>query len=203
MLEDEPYYSDEPIPDSLDPERAAAASRHLKSFPAMPLGNGTYYQPGAFLDSETSYVDAFGQPVPRINIVETDNTGYRMGSELNEWMDAAAEGEEALIALEAKRQRQRLEANGIAASYKDADVCAGGKRRDACSTARTMVSAVLEQVVGQQFGGSGESWEMITQPLQCTDCQLLCCAAAQLYAGTATGVVRFINTRSPNYDSGN
>jgi hypothetical protein len=161
----------------------------------MPLGDGTYYQTGALYESGTAYVDALGQPVLAIGQFKSSREGFRLAAQVDEWVAAAKEGEQALLELETKRQQQRLKDNKVAKAYRDSDACAGGKWRLDCAPAQILVSAALEQVVGQEFGGKGESWALLTKPVQCFDCNLVCVAAAQLQNGVATGLVRFMNVK--------
>ena len=57
----------------------------------------------------TAYLDSQDRPVFRIG--SSTMVGMREGFELQEWLEAHREGDEALTALEAKRQQSRLGTN--------------------------------------------------------------------------------------------
>jgi hypothetical protein len=54
-------------------------------------------------------------------------------------IEADCADDDALTALEAQRQRERLGRTGVAHAFKPPDVCGGGKRLDECETAIPMV----------------------------------------------------------------
>ena len=108
MSEHSPW--DQTIWDPINPEQAIEDPMHgpsavhdMLQTPAMPRGDGTYYQPGAYYTHGTAYVDSQDRPVFRIG--SSTMAGMREGFELREWLEAHREGDEALTALEAKRQQ--------------------------------------------------------------------------------------------------
>src|SRR5688572_4014220 len=105
----------------------------------MPLGDGTYYQPGGFYVLGTVYFDAKGQPIYRIGSARGMSSVMREMRDLEEWRETSRLGEDALTALEAQRQRARLGSRGVAYAFKLSDVCGGGKRLDQCDIAKAMV----------------------------------------------------------------
>ncbi len=140
---------DETIWDPINPEQAIEDPMHGPSAvhdmlhtPAMPLGDGTYYQPGAYYTQGTAYVDSKDRPVFRIGI--STMAGTREGFDLLEWLEANSEGEEALTALEARRQQARLEKTGFAHCFKPSDVCPGGKRLEDCDTGKSAFDTAQE-----------------------------------------------------------
>lgn len=147
MSEHNPW--DETIWDPIDPEQAIedpmhgpSAVHNMLQTPAMPLGDGTYYQPGAFYIHGTGYVDSQDRPIFRIG--GSTMAGMREAFDLQEWAEANYEGEEALTALEAKRQQKRLEKNGFAHCYKPTDVCPGGKKLEDCYMGNKAFTAAQE-----------------------------------------------------------
>lgn len=147
MSEHNPW--DETIWDPIDPEQAIedpmhgpSAVHNMLQTPAMPMGDGTYYQPGAFYTHGTGYVDSQDRPVYRIG--GSTMSGMREAFDLQEWIEAHHEGEEALTALEAKRQQERLEKTGFVHCYKPSDVCPGGKKLEDCDTGNKALAAAQE-----------------------------------------------------------
>lgn len=137
MTEHNPW--DQTIWDPKNPEQAIEDRMHgpsavlaMLQIPAMPRGDGTYYQPGAFYTHGTGYVDSHDRPVYPIG--GSTMAGMREGFDLQEWLKAHREGGDALTELEARRQQKRLEETGFAHTYKPSDVCPGGKKIEDCET---------------------------------------------------------------------
>ena len=117
MVENNPW--DRTIWDPIESEHAIedllhgpTAVHNSLQIPAMPHGDGTYYQPGAFYVHGTAHVDSQDRPVLRIGLAHT--AGMREVARLQEWVKAYHEGEEALTALESERQQERLKKTGFA-----------------------------------------------------------------------------------------
>jgi hypothetical protein len=153
MSEHNPW--DQTIWDPINPEQAIedplhgpSAVHNMLQTPAMPRGDGTYYQPGAYYTHGTAYVDSQDRPVFRIG--SSTMAGMREGFELQEWLEAHRESDEALTALEARRQQARLEETGFAHTYKPSDVCPGGKKLEDCETGNAAYQT------GQEWAGKND-----------------------------------------------
>jgi hypothetical protein len=181
-----------------DPLHGPSAVHEMLETPPMPLGDGTYYQPGASYAVGTPYFDVKGEPIYRIGVARSTSAVMREALAVTEWAEAAREGEEALTALEARRQRERLEQTGVTFAFKPSDVCAGGQRLDECGTAQTMISAAQERaaIMTEQRPGEGTMWTTFARlGKACTACALQCEVAVQTQDGVPTGVTRFANSR--------
>lgn len=116
-----------------DPLHGPSAVHDMLQTPAMPRGDGTYYQPGAFYTHGTAYHDSQNRPVVRIG--SSSLAAMRERADLQEWLTVYREGgETALTELEATRQQKRLQETGFAHCFKPSDVCPGGKRIENCDT---------------------------------------------------------------------
>ncbi|HJQ08973.1 MAG TPA: hypothetical protein VJ836_05835 [Candidatus Saccharimonadales bacterium] len=197
---------DNTIWDPVDPERAIEDPLHgpsavhdMLEIPEMPLGDGTYYQPGGFYAVGTVYFDAKGQPVYRIGSARGMSSVMREMRDLEEWRETSRLGEDALTALEAQRQRARLSSRGVAHAFKPSDVCGGGKRLDQCDTAITMMQAAQEAASSTErpkAPGEGRMWNTLAWlGRSCADCSLSCEVAIETNNGEPTGITRFSNTR--------
>jgi len=89
-----PY--DSTVWDPFDPERAIEDHMHgpsavhdLLTTPPMPLGNGTYYQPGGYYAVGTVYFDAKGQPVRRAGNVSSMLDPELETRDVHEWIEAS------------------------------------------------------------------------------------------------------------------
>jgi hypothetical protein len=165
-----------------DPLHGPSAVHEMLETPPMPLGDGTYYQPGASYAVGTPYFDVKGEPIYRIGVARSTSAVMREALAVTEWAEAAREGEEALTALEARRQRERLEQ----------------RRLDECGTAQTMISAAQERaaIMTEQRPGEGTMWTTFARlGKACTACALQCEVAVQTQDGVPTGVTRFANSR--------
>jgi len=185
---------------SEDPLHGPAAVNRALAIPPMPDGNGRYYQPGAFYERGTPWMDANDEPIHVIFIGAAQSTSavMRQTRDLSEWIGAAHAGEDALTALEARRQQERLARNGVAYAFKDSDVCAGGKRIDGCETAGSMMASAREAAprMTRQHPGEGEVWNMLAWiGGNCGACALNCSVDVQTKDGEPTGIVRFTNAR--------
>ncbi len=181
-----------------DPLHGPSAVHDMLEVPSMPLGDGTYYQPGAYYAVGTPLFDAKGDPIYRIGTARSTSAVTREALEVDEWIDASRQGEEALTALEAKRQQERLERTGLAHSFKPSDVCAGGQRLEDCDTARSMVGAAQEHASRSRDEALGEGplWNTLAWlSKSCGTCALSCEVAIQTRDGKPTGITRFTNTR--------
>lgn len=197
---------DTSIPDPFDPRQiiedpmhGPSAVHNLLEIPEMPLGNGTYYQPGGFYAVGTPYFDANGQPIYRIGSARSTSALRREIRDLHEWQEASQLGEEFLTALEAQRQRQRMDRTGVAHAFKPTDVCGGGKRLSECETAEPMIQEAKEIAAkaGQPKNpDEGQIWNV---PLRlsrtCGSCALSCQIAYETNDGTPTGITRFTTAR--------
>lgn len=160
MSEHNPW--DKTIWDPIDPEQAIEDPMHgpsavhdMLQTPAMPLGDGTYYQPGGFYTQGTAYVDSQDRPVLRIG--SSTMAVRRETLNLQEWLEAHRNGgEEALTALEAQRQKARLGKTGVAHTYKLSDVCPGGKKLADCETGSTAYRAGQEWAAKNKQEKPGE-----------------------------------------------
>jgi len=167
-----------------DPLHGPSAVNDLWQTPAMPRGDGTYYQPGAFYTHGTAYLDSRDRPVFRVGLVSL--AGMREMVELQEWLDANGQGEEALVALEASRQLKRLEETGIARCYKSSDVCPGGKRLENCETGSAAYAAVQDWATKNNEEKSGEGTIVTTLAWaggKCVGCAVSCEAAVKTVDG--------------------
>jgi hypothetical protein len=144
---------DRTIWDPINPEQAIEDTMHGPSAvydmlqkPAMPFGDGTYYQPGALYAQGTAYLDSQGRPVYHPSSTAAQR---RESLAITEWYDAYQQGEETLVALEAARQQDRLRQHGIAHTFKPSDVCPGGSRLADCETGNTAYQAGQEWAAQQ------------------------------------------------------
>lgn len=196
---------DETVWDPEDPEQAIEDPFHgpssvfgRLSIPPMPLGDGTYYQPGGFDAFGTTYIDANGQPVHKLEVLGS-MTGMQETQELVEWIEAAEQGEEALIELEARRQAERLDDQGFAQAFRTSDICAGGKKVSDCETASSMFNAAREYSEsheGEDVHSEGITWSTLGWlSKRCGDCALTCEVAIKHSDGKPTEEVRFTNSR--------
>jgi hypothetical protein len=195
---------DKTIWDPVNPEHAIEDPLHgpstvegLLSTPPMPRGDGTYYQAGGFYALGSVYVDAKGQPIYLIGLGRSTSAIRREAYELEEWRESSLAGEEALTALEAQRQQERLAANGVAHAFKPSDVCAGGQRLEDCETASSMVEAANTYANKiEEGGGKGRMWNIPAWlGKTCAACTLHCEVAVQTQDGKPTGITRFSNAR--------
>jgi hypothetical protein len=190
-LMSEPNPWDQTIWDPIDPEQAIEDPMHgpsavhdMLQTPAMPCGDGTYYQPGAYYTRGTAYVDSQDRPVYRIG--GSTMAGMRESFELKEWLEAHREGDEALTALEAERQQARLEETGFAHTYKPFDVCPGGKRLEDCETGNTAYQAGLEWAAKKDKEESGDgtiSNVIAWAGSKCVGCSVSCEVAVKTVDG--------------------
>lgn len=181
-----------------DPLHGPSAVEDLLAIPPMPLGDGTYYQPGGLYTFGTVYVDAKDQPVHRIGSARGMSDIRQEMRDLEEWRATSRLGEDALAALEAQRQRIRLESHGVAHAYKPSDICGGGKRLDQCDTASSMVQAAQKFANTQRAPapGEGRMWNTLAWlGRSCASCSLSCAVAYETYDGKPTGVTRVSNSR--------
>lgn len=183
-----------------DPLHGPSAVFDMLQVPAMPLGDGTYYQPGGFYAMGSVRTDALGKPIWRVNSAASIQQTIREQQDVSEWLSAFGRGEDALIELEAGRQRDRLETHGVAHSFKDTDVCGGGKPVRDCDTATELCSAAQEYSEQTSSDparqGEGNLWtELAWLSKRCGSCALSCSVAMQTYVGKPTGIVRFSNTK--------
>lgn len=182
-----------------DPLHGPSAVERLLQTPPMPRGDGTYYQSGGFYASGSVYVDAKDRPVCMVGATRSISAIRRELLKLEEWRQASLAGEEALTALEAQRQQDRLVANGVAHAFKPSDVCAGGQRLEACEMASTMVGMANDYAETIREGnkdGSGQMWYVLAWlGKTCTTCSLRCQVAIQTEGRQPTGITRFSNTR--------
>lgn len=185
-----------------DPFHGPSAVHEMLNIPAMPLGDGTYYQPGGSYAFGTNYVDSRGQPIEGIRIMSAGDAGLG-GFDLVEWVEAYQASEEELTALEARRQQQRLEENGVTHAFKPSDVCGGGKKIEDCETASGAFE--IAEVWGnvnskpEPVEGEGVIWNVLPQLSgECGECALSCEVAVKTVDGQAQEM-RFSNIR-PNPD---
>jgi hypothetical protein len=187
-----------------DPMHGPSAVYSMLEIPPMSLGNGTYYQTGAFYAVGTPYFDAKGNPIYRVGTARGATALMQEALAVNEWSEAARQGEDALTSLEAQRQQKRLEQRGAAHAFKSSDVCAGGRRMDTCETASAMVAeaehynATSEKM---KIAGDGRSWSnLMWLGRSCVTCSLQCEVAVETDDNLPTGIVRFTNTRPLSAD---
>lgn len=182
-----------------DPIHGPSAVHDLLEIPEMPLGDGTYYQPGGFYAVGTPYFDASGQPAYRTDSARTTSALMREIRDLDEWWKASQLGDKFLTALEGRRQRQRMDKTGVAHAFKPTDVCGGGKRLSVCETAEPMIQEVKDTAADvNQPSTSGESpvWNVpIHLSRTCGSCALSCQVAYQTRGGVPTGITRFTTAR--------
>ncbi len=176
-----------------------SAVHSLLKIPEMPLGDGTYYQPGGFYAVGTPYFDANGQPVYRIGSARSTSALMREIRDLDEWREASQLGEKFLIALEGQRQRRRMADTGAAHAFKPSDVCGGGKRLSECETAESMIQGATEIAANTNrpsTSNEGQIWN-VPQHLSrtCGSCALSCQVAYQTNDGAPTGITRFTTAR--------
>ena len=192
MSEHNPW--DETIWDPFNPEQAIEDPMHgpsaihdMLQTPAMPRGDGTYYQPGAFYTHGTAYLDSQDRPVFRIG--SSAITAMREGFDLQEWLTAHREGgNDALTELEASRQQARLDETGFAHCFKPSDVCPGGKRLEDCDTGSAAYDAAQEWVAknDQEKPGDGErSTVLAWAGGKCAECSVSCELAVKTVDGIA------------------
>lgn len=200
---------DTTIWDPINPEQAIEDPLHgpsalggLLETPPMPLGDsrGLYYQPGGFYIAGTIYVDAKDLPVYMIGSARSMQASMREMNDLEEWREASCLGEDALTALEAQRQRARLDRTGVAYAFRPSDVCGGGIRLDECETAGVMVPAAQEIAANADRptgSGEGRMWNVPARLLgrTCTSCSLACEVAYETVDGKPTGITRFATAR--------
>jgi hypothetical protein len=195
---------DKTIWDPVDPEHAIEDPLHgpsavagLLQTPPMPLGNGRYYRSGGFYAFGSTYVDAKDQPIYVIGVARGTSSIMREMQDLAEWRQASLEGEEALTALEARRQQERLEKNGVARAFKPSDVCGGSQRLDACQTASSMIEAAntyADTIPEEGNGSTGRVWNILARlGKTCAACSLNCEVAIETQDGKPTGITRFSN----------
>lgn len=189
MSEHNPW--DETIWDPFNPEQAIEDPMHgpsaihdMLQTPAMPRGDGTYYQPGAFYTHGTAYLDSKDRPVFRIG--GTSMAGMREGFDLQEWITASREGDDALTELEAGRQQKRLEETGFAHCFKPTDVCPGGKRLEDCDTGSAAYDAAQEWAAknDQEKPGDGTLSNVLAWAGgKCAECSVSCEVAVKTVDG--------------------
>jgi hypothetical protein len=172
----------------------------------MPLGDGTYYRAGGYYTLGSVYVDAADRPVYTVGLPRSSAEIKREALALQEWQQAYQQGgEDALTALEARRQQTRLERKGVAHAFRPTDVCAGGKRLTACDPAVAMTeaaSAYVGNAIAKGEAGSGRRWDILTWLSRtCATCSLHCEVAVQSHDGTPTGITRFTNTNPSGVSS--
>lgn len=176
-----------------------SAVHSLLEIPEMPLGDGTYYQPGGSYAVGTPYFDANGQPEYRVGSARSTSALMREIHDLDEWREASQLGEEFLIALEGQRQQQRMKKTGVAHAFKPTDVCGGGKRLNDCEPAKAMMEEAKEIAANAEASGTsneGRIWN-VPMPLSraCGSCALSCQVAYETNDGMPTGVTRFTTAK--------
>ncbi len=176
-----------------------SAVHGMLEVPPMPLGDGTYYQPGGFYAVGTVYSDAKGEPIYRIGAARGMSSIMLEMHDLAEWRETSGLGGDALTALEAQRQQARLSRVGAACAFKPSDVCAGGKRLDDCEIASSMVQAAEASASSRErpkVPGEGRVWNTLAWLSKtCVSCTLHCEVAYETRDGVSTGIKRFSNTR--------
>jgi hypothetical protein len=201
---EDPY--DNTIWDPINPEHAVEDPMHgpsahfnLWQTPAMPYGNGIYYQPGAYYSFHSSEVDANGQSIYTVGSMAGTSQILREAKDLADWVATyRAEGEDGLTRLEAERQRERLEKNGFVQAFKPTDVCGGGEKLDDCETAIKLRGAAQEYANTQNTERPGEGKvmsELAWLSKKCGACALDCSVAVQTNDGIPTGITRFVNSK--------
>lgn len=189
MSEHNPW--DETIWDPANPEQAIEDPMHgpsavhdMLQIPAMPLGDGTYYQPGAFYTHGTAYEDSQGRPVLRMG--RASMAVMREALNLQEWVEAHRQGKEALTALEAERQTARLHETGVAYCFRITDVCPGGKRLEDCEIGSAAYNAAQEWAArnDQEKPGEGTMSNVLAWAGgRCTECAVICEVAVKTQDG--------------------
>lgn len=193
---------DTSIPDPFDPEKmiedpvhGPSAVHSLLEIPEMPLGDGTYYQPGGFYAVGTPYFDASGQPVYHVGVARSTPALMHEIRDLHEWQEASQLGEEFLTALEGQRQRRLMDRTGVAHALKPTDVCGGGKRLDECEAAESMVQEAKEIAAKADRPKNPDEGRIWNVPMRlsrtCGSCALSCQVAYETNDGTPTGITRF------------
>ncbi|HSX07518.1 MAG TPA: hypothetical protein VLG11_01355 [Candidatus Saccharimonadales bacterium] len=171
----------------------------LLQTPPMPRGDGTYYQAGGYYALGSNILDAKDQPLLVIGAARSTTSVMREMQDLEEWRLANLEGEGAATALEARRQRDRLEKNKVARAFKPSDVCAGASRLENCETASPMITeaeAYAANIPPEGNGGKGRVWNTLAWlGKTCASCALHCEVAVETQDGKPTGITRFSNTR--------
>jgi hypothetical protein len=199
---------DQTIWDPFDPEYAIEDTMHgsgavidMLQIPAMPYGNGTYYQFGGYYAFGTNTVDANGQPVYEIRLPSLGTLQLEREIQAQtEWLDVFhRDGDAGHARLEAERQQQRLKKNGFTQAFKDSDVCGGGKRLDDCESAIEM-RAVAQDYVDKQTTEKLDEGTIMSElswlSRKCGSCALNCSVAVQTDDGRPTGIKRITNTKS-------
>jgi hypothetical protein len=169
-----------------DPMHGPSAIHNMLQTPPMPRGDGTYYQPGSYYMNGTAYVDSQDRPVHVTG--GSTVSGRTEAIELQEWITAYHEGEDALTALEAKRQQERLGETGIACAYKLSDVCPGGERLENCETGSSAYGAAQEWATKNdtEKPGNGTAFTTLAWASgECENCALACSAAVKTVDGKA------------------
>jgi hypothetical protein len=166
-----------------DPMHGPSAVHSLLQNPAMPRGDGTYYQTGAFYAHGTPYLDSQDRPVFQIG--STHMASMTEGIELQEWLTTYREGgDNALTELEATRQQSRLEETGFAHCFKPSDVCPGGKRLNNCKTGSAAYDTAQEWVENQEKPGEGTLSNVLAWAgAKCAECSVSCEVAIKTIDG--------------------
>jgi len=108
---------------------------------------------------------------------------------------------DAVTALEAERQRERLNKNQISHAFRPSDVCAGGNRLDDCETAQPMIAeaeayATRIAAEGPGVDDKGRFWNTLAWlGKTCATCELRCDVAIETRGGKPTDIIRFSNTK--------
>lgn len=132
---------DNPEPAIEDPMHGLSAVSDPSRIPAMPLGDGIYYQLDRFYAVGNGYIDSRGESVYCVGTWAGGVDVLRGELDLQEWVQAYQEGgHDALTRLEATRQQERLARTGLAHCFKPSDVCPGGKRLEDCKTGSQVFS---------------------------------------------------------------
>jgi hypothetical protein len=168
-----------------DPMHGPSAIHGMLQTPAMPRGDGTYYQPGAFYAHGTAYLDSQDRPVFRIGSLGM--ASMREVFELQEWLTSYHEGgNEALTELEASRQNERLEKTGFAHCFKTSDVCPGGKLLEDCEMGSAAYDAAQNWAAkqDQEKPGDGTLSNMLAWAGgNCAECSVSCEVAVKTVEG--------------------
>src|SRR5260370_11107022 len=85
-----------------------SAVHGMLEVPPMPLGDGTYYQPGGFYAVGTVYSDAKGEPIYRIGAARGMSNFIFKIHDLAEWRENRSPGGDALTTRGAQRPNARL-----------------------------------------------------------------------------------------------
>ena len=170
-----------------DPMHGPSAVFNMLQTPGMPLGDGLYYQPGMYYTEGTSYVDANGKPIYRINA--TGASDLQELFKVSEWVIASQKGQSAINILEGGRQQERLQKQGFAHCFKTTDVCPGGKQLRDCETgndAYTKSQALvtdLNEGKNRTVGPNFTTYAWLGGV--CAGCELRCSAAVKMDDGEA------------------